>query len=401
MDDLGTERRLAEQGGPAAEGGPVATPAPAEIDVAVVGAGQAGLSAGYFLTRAGLRSGTDFVVFDHSPGPGGAWQFRWPSLTYGKAHRVHALPGMEWAGGDPDLPSSQVVGEYFRRYEEAFDLRVLRPADVIAVREGTGGRMRVETDRGTWSARALLNATGTWDRPFLPYYPGQEGFLGRQLHTAGYRSAAEFAGLHVVVVGGGTSAVQLLMELNEPGGAARTTWVTRRPPVFRDMAFDEEWGRSVVARVDDRVRAGLPPQSVVSVTGLAATEAVLAAQARGVLRREPMFDRITPHGVAWDGGRTLDADVILWATGFRAALDHLAPLRLREAGGGVRLDGTRVVKDPRVHLLGYGPSASTIGANRAGRGAVREIRTLLAGGGGGTGAAPGRSVPAAVPLPAR
>lgn len=242
----------------------------------------------------------------------------------------------------------------------------------------------METDRGTWSVRALLNATGTWDRPFLPYYPGQESFLGRQLHTAGYRGAAEFAGLHVVVVGGGTSAVQLLMELHEAGGAARTTWVTRRPPVFRDMAFDEEWGRSVVARVEDRVRRGLPPQSVVSVTGLAATEAVRDARARGILRREPMFDRITPHGVAWADGRTLDADVILWATGFRAALDHLAPLRLREPGGGVRLEGTRVVKDPRVHLLGYGPSASTIGANRAGRSAVREIRALLA----GTGAAP-------------
>jgi cation diffusion facilitator CzcD-associated flavoprotein CzcO len=128
------------------------------------------------------------------------------------------------------------------------------------------------------------------------------------------------------------------------------------------------------------VRRGLPPQSVVSVTGLAATEAVRRAQAQGVLHAEPMFDRITPRGVAWADGHTLDADVILWATGFRAALDHLAPLRLREPGGGIRVEGTRVVKDPRLHLLGYGPSASTIGANRAGRTAVREIRTLLSAG---------------------
>jgi hypothetical protein len=58
-------------------------------------------------------------------------------------------------------------------------------------------------------------------------------------------------------------------------------------------------------------------------------------------------------------------------------VDHLAPLRLREPGGGIRLDGTRAVRDPRVHLVGYGPSASTIGANRAGRAAVREIAALL------------------------
>jgi cation diffusion facilitator CzcD-associated flavoprotein CzcO len=352
-----------------------------EVDAVVVGAGQAGLSAAYFLRRAGLRPGTDFVVLDHSPAPGGAWQYRWPSLTYAKAHGVHELPGMPLEDADPDRPSAEVVGAYFRRYETAFDLRVRRPVDVTAVREGDGGRLRVETDAGTWSTRALLNATGTWDRPFVPYYPGQETFLGRQLHTAGYRGAAEFAGKHVVVVGGGTSAVQLLMELHEPGGAARTTWVTRRPPVFRSTPFTEDWGRSAVALVEDRVRQGLPPQSVVSVTGLAATDAVLDARARGILRREPMFDRITPQGVAWSDGRTLDADVILWATGFRAALDHLAPLRLREPGGGVRVDGTRAVKDPRVHLIGYGPSASTIGANRAGRTAVREVRALLAGAG--------------------
>ncbi|HEY0804732.1 MAG TPA: pyridine nucleotide-disulfide oxidoreductase, partial [Pseudonocardiaceae bacterium] len=70
-------------------------------------------------------------------------------------------------------------------------------------------------------------------------------------------------------------------------------------------------------------------------------------------------------------------DVILWCTGWRASLDHLAPLRLREPGGGIRMDGTRVVAQPRLHLVGYGPSASTVGANRAGRQAVREIRALL------------------------
>jgi cation diffusion facilitator CzcD-associated flavoprotein CzcO len=346
------------------------------VDVAVIGAGQAGLSAGYFLRRAGLTAGDGFVMFDHSPAAGGAWQFRWPSLTYGKAHRVHELPGMPVGDADPDRPASEVVSAYFARYEAAFDLRVRRPVEVSAVREGADGRLRVESDAGVWSARALVNATGTWDRPFLPYYPGQETFRGRQLHTADYRGAQEFRGLRVVVVGGGTSAVQLLMELAE---VADTTWVTRRPPVFRSGPFTEEWGRAAVGLVEERVRRGLPPQSVVSVTGLAATDAIVAARESGVLRREEMFQRITPQGVVWPDGRTVDADVILWATGFRAALDHLAPLRLREPGGGVRMDGTRVVKDPRIHLIGYGPSASTLGANRAGRSAVREIRALLAG----------------------
>jgi cation diffusion facilitator CzcD-associated flavoprotein CzcO len=233
----------------------------------------------------------------------------------------------------------------------------------------------LDTSAGEWLARALVNATGTWTRPFWPAYPGRELFGGRQLHAADYRGAGEFAGQHVVVVGGGTSAVQQLLEISE---VTSTTWVTRREPVWRSSDFDADAGRAAVALVDQRVRAGLAPGSVVSVTGLMETDAVRAARARGVLNRLPVFDRLTPAAVAWDAtadspARSLPADVVLWATGFRPALDHLAPLHLRAPGGGIVLDGTRVVAEPRLHLVGYGPSASTIGANRAGQRAVREL----------------------------
>ncbi|MFE7402730.1 NAD(P)-binding domain-containing protein [Streptomyces sp. NPDC057557] len=345
------------------------------VDVVVVGAGQAGLSGAYHLRRAGMEPDRDFVVLDHAPRPGGAWQFRWPSLTYGKVHGMHALPGMELTGADDGRPSSEVIGEYFDTYERTFDLRVHRPVEVSAVREGEGGRLLVETSEGTYATRALINATGTWDRPFWPRYPGQESFRGRQLHTANYPGPAEFAGQRVVVVGGGASGTQHLMEISEV--AAGTYWVTRRPPVFREGPFDTDQGRAAVAMVEERVRRGLPPQSVVSVTGLPLTDAIRRAREEGVLDRLPMFDRITPTGVAWDDGRTVEADVILWATGFRAAIDHLAPLKLREPGGGIRVEGTQAVRDERIHLVGYGPSASTIGANRAGRAAVRAITRLL------------------------
>ncbi|MEU0688885.1 NAD(P)-binding domain-containing protein [Streptomyces uncialis] len=347
------------------------------VDVVVIGAGQAGLSSAYHLRRTGLEPERDFVVLDHSPRPGGAWQFRWPSLTYGKVHGMHALPGRELTGADPARPSSEVIGEYFASYESTFDLRVRRPVDVRTVRDGDDGRLLVETSAGTWTTRALINATGTWDRPFWPRYPGQEEFRGQQLHTARYQGPEQFTGLRVLVVGGGASGTQHLMEMAPY--AAATHWVTRRPPVFVEGPFDEGAGRSAVALVEERVRAGLPPRSVVSVTGLPLTDAVRQARADGVLDRLPMFDRITPDGAVWEDGRSIEVDVILWATGFRPVIDHLAPLRLREPGGGIRIDGTRAIADPRVHMVGYGPSASTIGANRAGRAAVRDIRRLLSG----------------------
>ncbi|MGP3987115.1 NAD(P)-binding domain-containing protein [Streptomyces sp. 3N207] len=350
------------------------------VAVVVVGAGQAGLSSAYHLRRTGLEPGVDFVVLDHSPAPGGAWQFRWPTLTYGRVHGMHALPGMELTGADPERPSSAVIGEYFAAYERAFGLRVRRPVEVREVRDASwGGRLLVRTSEGDWAAQAVINATGTWDRPFWPRVPGQEVFRGRQLHTAQYPGpeADTFMDKRVVVVGGGTSAVQHLMEIAEV--ARETLWVTRRPPLFRTGAFGEEEGRAAVALVEERVREGLPPRSVVSVTGLPMTEAVRRARESGVLERHPMFARLTEDGVEWADGSRAPADTVLWATGFRPVVAHLAPLRLREPGGGIRLEGTRAVRDPRVHLVGYGPSASTIGANRAGRSAARDVRALLSG----------------------
>ncbi|MFI1914862.1 NAD(P)-binding domain-containing protein [Nocardia sp. NPDC020380] len=370
--------------------GPVtATP---DVDILVIGAGQAGLSVGYHLKRLGLRPEQDFLIVDHAPAPGGAWQFRWPSLTLSTVNRVHDLPGMSFAETLPDgsanAQAATAVPHYFALYEKTFDLRVHRPVSVTVVcdRATTAtcpnaevdGLLHAEVKPGDpIRTRGLVNATGTWDKPFIPYYRGAETFAGRQLHAHDYHSATEFTGQHVVVVGGGITAIQLLDEISE---VATTTWVTRREPVFRTGEFAAEDGRRAVAMVEDRVRRGLPPGSVVSVTGLPENDRIRAARERGVLQRHPMFAEIEPEGVRWADGSFQRADVILWATGFRSALDHLAPLRLRGPGGGITMTGrlaTQVAADPRIHLIGYGPSASTIGANRAGRAAAVELTEYL------------------------
>lgn len=347
-----------------------------DLEVVVIGAGQAGLAAAYFLRQRGFTPWQEFVVLDANPRPGGAWQHRWPSLRLGDVHRLHPLPGLEPPAGDTDAPASEVVADYFARYERTFGLPVRRPVTVTGVHEDAERRLCVRSEAGRHRTSTLVNATGTWTRPFVPAYPGMERFRGRQLHVVDYHAAEEFAGDHVVVVGGGHSAVQLLAEIS---AVTTTTWVTRRPPVWREGPFDEQAGREAVARVEEAVRAGRRPGSVVGVTGLVATPEVEAARRRGALERLPMFDRLTADGVAWDDGRFVRADVVLWATGFRHALDHLAPLGLRSRQGGIRLEGTHVAGDPRIHLLGYGPSASTVGASRAARQAVRTITSLVDG----------------------
>jgi NAD(P)H-nitrite reductase large subunit len=90
-----------------------------------------------------------------------------------------------------------------------------------------------------------------------------------------------------------------------------------------------------------------------------------------------MFTSIEPDGVREADGSFTPMDAILWATGFRPALRHLDPLGLRNDPGGIELRGTQVAAEPRVHLVGFGPSQSTVGANRAGRAAVAALSRHL------------------------
>lgn len=351
-----------------------------DTQVVVIGAGQAGLAVAYYLRRFELEPGVDFVVFDRGPATGGAWQHRWDALKLGSAHHVNDLPGMAELGlsfetADRSLPARDIVAGYYRRYEEHFGLRVHRPVAVTSVFD-RGADLIVSHSEGETATRIVVNASGTWGAPFVPYYPGMNTFSGRHVHTSTYVSAQEFAGQSVIVVGGGTSAIGFLLELE--GVASSLTWATRRPVDFRDESeLTIEGGVAAVAVQDAAARAGEALPSIVSGTGVPRTRRIAAGVERGVLVERPMFESIEERAVRWSDGTTSPADAIIWATGFRPELRHLAPLKLREKAGGLTVASGASWQDPRIFLAGYGPQASTIGANRAGRVIARQIMAQL------------------------
>jgi putative flavoprotein involved in K+ transport len=356
------------------------TSSPAQTSVVVIGAGQAGLSVSFYLKRLGLEPGRDFIVFDRGPGTGGAWQLRWEALRIGSAHRINDLPGMDELGvsfedADRSLPAKQVVADYYERYENHYGLRVHRPADVRKV-FNRGTELVVAYNDEEITTDVVVNATGTWGSPFMPWYPGMNDFRGRHVRTPDYISAADFEGQSVIVVGGGTSATGFLLELE--GSASELTWVTRRPIEFLDEGeLNLEAGAAAVAKQDEAARSGRALPSIVSGTGLPRTRRIQAGIERGVLVAKPMFSSIEADGVRWDDGTFQRADAIIWSTGFRPELRHLAPLKLREKEGGVTVGAGSSWKDPRIFFAGYGPQASTLGANRAGRQIARQVVAML------------------------
>ena len=384
--------------------------------VVIIGAGQAGLSAAHYLWRDGLAPGKDFIILDAGDGPGGAWRERWDSLTLGTTNHISDLPGFPLGRPDPNVPASQIVSDYYSRFERELELCVIRPAEVDTVRSEEPGQGRftitatIDGEQVTLSCDYLINSTGTWTQPYVPFIPGIADFEGHQLHTANFRDVEDFRGLRTLVVGGGISATQFLLELAE---VTDTLWATRRPPNFTSREFDGRWGLEVERAVRERTLSGLAPASVVRTTGLPIRREFRDGIDSGVLVSRGMFDRILPHSVHFPGlgdselpttaeglgpsasdhlavpeswapfaeSRVEEVDVIFWNTGFRAALKHLAPLRLRTPDGGISMETEVAVKDdPRLFLVGYGSASSTVGATRAGRIAARELLKRMSGG---------------------
>ena len=235
-----------------------------DTSVVVVGAGQAGLSVSYYLKRLGLDPGNDFVVLDRGPGTGGAWQFRWEALRIGSAHRINDLPGMDELGisfdtADRTAPAKDVVADYYRQYEEHYGLQVVRPADVIAVENSASDLLVTLTDgeiEQILTTDIVVNATGTWGAPFIPWYPGLRDFQGKHVHTTEYIQASDYAGKDLIVVGGGTSAIGFLMELE--GIAKSLTWVSRRDIDWRgDGELNLEAREEAVQLQDEAARAAV------------------------------------------------------------------------------------------------------------------------------------------------
>ena len=347
-------------------------------DVVVVGGGQSALAVGYYLRRSGLS----YALLDGQDAPGGAWQHTWPSLHLFSPAQWSSLPGWLMPRGADEYPTRDEVVAYLAEYERRYALEVVRPVRVHTVRRDPHDgehALRLDTDRGAWRARAVVSATGSWARPVVPVLPGAELFGGTTLHSARYPGPHAFAGVRVIVVGGGNSGAQIAADL---ALTADVTWATLTPPRFLPPDVD---GRVLFEQATARYRAlqaGRAPDPPRSLGDVVLVPPVRAAREGGTLDAGPMFTRFTPAGVVWPDGCESPVDVVIWATGFRPALAHLQPLGVVDERGVVAVQGTRAVAEPRLWLVGYGEwtgfaSATIVGVGRSARATVDEIVATL------------------------
>lgn len=357
----------------------------AQRDVVVIGGGQSALAVGYHLARELRKREATVALLDRQPGPGGAWRDGWDSLRLFSPAEWSSLPGyllprhLGERGTDAFPRRDDVLG-YLTAYEDRYELPVWRPVNVRAVRRLGDDRLLVETNWGDVSARAVVAATGTASRPFTPRVAGRDAFGGIQMHSSAYRSPEAFAGLRVLVVGGGNSGAQVLAEVS---AVADASWVVEREPRFLPEDVD---GRVLFDAATARYRAlqnGEAPERPHGLGDIVQVPPVREARAAGRLESfRPPIAALTASGAVWPDGTEERIDAVIWCTGFRPALGFLDPLGVVGADGRVAVEGTRSVAEPRLWLVGYGEwtgfaSATLVGVGRSARATAREVAAAL------------------------
>ncbi len=180
-----------------------------DYEVAVIGAGQAGLTMGYYLAQ----QGRPFVILERSDSVASAWRERWESLTLFTPRRYSALPGLPFPGDPDGYPTRDDVIEYLERYAETFELAIEFNSKVRRLsREDE--RFVLDVDGRTITADQVVVATGPFQTPYIPKLAKDLDPDVWQAHSTGYRRPSDVPEGTVLVVGGGNTGFQIAKELS-------------------------------------------------------------------------------------------------------------------------------------------------------------------------------------------
>lgn len=344
-------------------------------DVLIIGSGPAGLSCAAEVIRRGVPA----TVLERGPDIGAAWAARYDSLRFNTSRLHSALPGAPFPRQWGQFPTRDHYVGYLQEYAERHRVPVRAGVEVATVEAAEGG-WRLQTNVGDRHTHQLVVATGAWNRPVWPAWARDPMFRGRVLHSCDYRNAEPFVGQDIVVVGAGSTGMELAHEM-ACGGARSVSLSVRTPPniLLRVMGgapsdLPVPLLLHLPAPLVDRMLSGLQRRCVgdLSAYGLPApVEGPMASlKSRGagtaVVDREVIdgireglvhvvseVKALDVDGAVLVDGQHVKADTVVVATGFSTGLDrlvgHLGVLDERQRPRDVA--GREVL--PGLRFLGY------------------------------------------------
>ena len=313
------------------------------FDVMIIGGGQAGLAAGYFLAEQGRR----FVILEAGPSVGTAWRERWDSLTLFTPRRYSGLPGLPFPGDPDGYPTRDEVIQYLERFAETFELPIEFNSNVRRLsRENE--RFVLEVDGRTITADQVVVATGPFQTPYLPKLAEELDSGVWQAHSTGYRRPSDVTEGTVLVVGGGNTGFQIAKELSDTHKVILSVGTRQKPLPQRVAGRDLFWWLT---------KTGLIHKTVESRLGrrLKDRDTLIGSSPRAITRRydvelKPRAIAVSGRTVRFEDGSEVELDAVVWATGYRPDYSWIDLPIFDEHG---RLRHRRGVTDvPSVYFLG-------------------------------------------------
>jgi putative flavoprotein involved in K+ transport len=313
------------------------------FEVVVVGGGQAGLAAGYFLACQGRR----FTILEAGPSVGTAWRERWGSLVLFTPRRYDALPGLAFPGDPDGYPGRDEVIEYLESYVDTFNLPIEFESAVRSVSEKDGSFILQLDDRVVEAGQVII-ATGPFQTSSVPRISADLDRDLFQTHSTGYRRPSDVPEGTVLVVGGGNTGFQIAKEIS----ARKSVYLavgSRQTPLPQRLL-----GRDLFSWL---MRFGLMEKTVDSRIGrrLEHRDTLIGSNPRELRRRygvrmKPRVNSAHGRTISFADGSVLDVDAVIWATGYRPDYSWIKLPIFDEHG---RLLHRRGVTDaPGLYFLG-------------------------------------------------
>jgi putative flavoprotein involved in K+ transport len=313
-------------------------------EVVVIGGGQAGLVAGYYLSRAGIP----FLILDAEPRVGEAWRRRWDSLELFTVARYSSLPGLLFPGDPERFPGKDNVADYLEDYARRLELPVrLETRASLLTRTDGGYQIATEgRESGRYDASQVIVATGAYQRPHTPPIAERLSSEVVQLHSADYRNPAQIPAGTALVVGAANSGVGIAEDLAPSHGVhiSRGGWLPRLPRrvLGKSLHF---WGDHLclIAAPYHTLRGRTQRGDL--LVGIGPRQL-----ARRGIELHPRTVGAEGRSVRFEDGSALDVDAAVWATGYRSDYSWIDVPVFDERGAPRHRRG--VTESPGLYFLG-------------------------------------------------
>jgi putative flavoprotein involved in K+ transport len=349
------------------------------FDVIVIGGGQAGLSVGYHLARAGAR----FVILDANERVGDGWRKRWDSLRLFTPAKFDGLDGMPFPGPRNYFPTKDEMASYLETYAHRFKLPVRSGVRVERLFK-RGARYVVAAGDLELEADHVVVAMAKYQRATVPAFAVALSNDITQLHSADYRNPGQLRPGGVVLVGAGNSGADIALDVARAG---HKTWMAGRDTGQLPFRPERFFGRNffmplllrlvfrhvltVKTPMGRKVRPVLlsqgGPRIRVKASDLAAARVERAPRVVGVRDGQPLLD----------DGRTLAVTNVIWCSGFHPGFDWIE-LPIFDEHGEPRHRSGVIEGQPGLFFVGlpFLHSMSSSMIHGVGRDAARIVATI-------------------------